>query len=526
MAKLTGLAKAMLGLLVGGAVVAALFTHGDRLKALISGVGTRTTTTTPGVTPPKPRPTGQVVIGLCEWPGHMPFVIANGNLTTQPGSAVANEGLDLKIVFIEDPVKKNQALLDGTVDAVWSTVDEMPINMATYRNANVVAKAFMQIDWSRGGDACVASAEVKAVDDLLGKKAAMLMFSPEHTLFEFMITNSRLTATQLTRIRADAAFSPDDPLFARKQFVDKKVDVACVWEPDVSLAITSRPGAHRLFSTEDASELIADVLLVRQDLLDSKPALLEKIARLWFAGVEKAEADREAAAKFISSVVPRFRDELGREQTLRSFQWVRWSGLADNVKFYGLDATRPAFDRIYNQADAIWVNYPQAEIKDRFAPVTLRDERIIRRIWETAGKKLPVARAEKYQDATALTGTAIFAKPISINFRGGSFDLDAEAMAVVNSELLPQLEIAKSMYLRVEGNTDSHGSASVNQKLSERRAKAILEYLVSRGIDRSRIVARGNGASRPVASNRTAEGRAMNRRTEIMFIPAKRNPPS
>jgi NitT/TauT family transport system substrate-binding protein len=522
MTKLTGLAKAMLGLVVGGAVVAAFFTHGERLKALVTGVGATKPekTATPAS---KPRPPGQVVLGLCEWPGHMPFVLANGGLTTQANSAVAGEGMDLKIVFIDDPVKKAKALIDGTIDGVWSTVDELPIAMSTYRGANVNVKAFMQLDWSRGGDACVATAEIKTVEDLLGKKSSMLMFSPEHTLFEFMITNSRLTPAQLTRVRGDVTFSTEDPVFPRRQFVDRKVDLACVWEPDLSLAVTSRPGAHRLFSTADATELLADVILVRQELLDEKPALLEKLARAWFAGVTKAEADRPAAAKFISSTVPRFRDELGREQTLRSFEWVQWSDLGDNVRFYGLDGGKPAFDRVYNQADAIWINYPQADIKDRFAPVALREDRIIRRIWDTSGRKAPT-RTEKYQEATALTGSAVFSKPIAINFKGGSSDLDAESMAVLNSQLLPQIEIAKGMYLRVEGNTDSVGSASSNQRLSERRAKSIADYLVSRGVDRTRIMARGNGSSRPIASNKSPEGRALNRRTEVLFIPAKRPP--
>jgi OmpA-OmpF porin, OOP family len=79
------------------------------------------------------------------------------------------------------------------------------------------------------------------------------------------------------------------------------------------------------------------------------------------------------------------------------------------------------------------------------------------------------------------------------------------------------------MYIRVEGNTDAVGDPTANQQLSERRAKAIVDYLVSRGVDLSRIVARGNGAAKPIASNSTPEGRARNRRTEVLFIPA---PPS
>ena len=73
-----------------------------------------------------------------------------------------------------------------------------------------------------------------------------------------------------------------------------------------------------------------------------------------------------------------------------------------------------------------------------------------------------------------------------------------------------------SLHVVVEGHTDSIGSDAYNQKLSERRAKAVRDYLVREGIDASRITTRGYGKSRPVASNDTAEGRAQNRRAEII----------
>jgi outer membrane protein OmpA-like peptidoglycan-associated protein len=91
-------------------------------------------------------------------------------------------------------------------------------------------------------------------------------------------------------------------------------------------------------------------------------------------------------------------------------------------------------------------------------------------------------------------------------------------MNILNNQLMPQLEMARGMYVRVEGNTDNVGSKSRNQVLSEERAKAIVDYLVSRGVEPARVVARGNGDSKPVASNKTADGRASNRRTDILFI--------
>jgi outer membrane protein OmpA-like peptidoglycan-associated protein len=63
------------------------------------------------------------------------------------------------------------------------------------------------------------------------------------------------------------------------------------------------------------------------------------------------------------------------------------------------------------------------------------------------------------------------------------------------------------------------GDGAMNQMLSERRAHAIVDYLVMRGIARNRLIARGNGMRNPVMSNRTAEGRWRNRRTDVLFIP-------
>jgi outer membrane protein OmpA-like peptidoglycan-associated protein len=83
---------------------------------------------------------------------------------------------------------------------------------------------------------------------------------------------------------------------------------------------------------------------------------------------------------------------------------------------------------------------------------------------------------------------------------------------------LPQLEIARGMSVRIEGNTDSFGDRAGNQALSEQRARAIVDYLVARGVPTQRLIARGNGSANPVAMNSTTEGRALNRRTDVLFI--------
>jgi outer membrane protein OmpA-like peptidoglycan-associated protein len=70
----------------------------------------------------------------------------------------------------------------------------------------------------------------------------------------------------------------------------------------------------------------------------------------------------------------------------------------------------------------------------------------------------------------------------------------------------------------LEGHTDDTGSDALNQKLSEERAAAVKNFLVENGIDDSRLSSKGFGESAPVDSNKTAKGKANNRRVEVKLV--------
>ena len=74
-----------------------------------------------------------------------------------------------------------------------------------------------------------------------------------------------------------------------------------------------------------------------------------------------------------------------------------------------------------------------------------------------------------------------------------------------------------SSTISVEGHTDNVGNAAANKKLSEQRAKAVLDYLVGRGVDKKRLKSVGYGLTKPVADNKTEEGRSKNRRVELVI---------
>ncbi|HNC97874.1 MAG TPA: OmpA family protein, partial [Myxococcota bacterium] len=72
--------------------------------------------------------------------------------------------------------------------------------------------------------------------------------------------------------------------------------------------------------------------------------------------------------------------------------------------------------------------------------------------------------------------------------------------------------------LEVAGHTDSDGNDNFNLELSQRRVEAVLQYLVARGVAPERLVAKGYGESRPVANNRSPDGKAKNRRVEFQIL--------
>ncbi len=105
-----------------------------------------------------------------------------------------------------------------------------------------------------------------------------------------------------------------------------------------------------------------------------------------------------------------------------------------------------------------------------------------------------------------------------ILFDTGRANIRPESTPVLN-EIAEMLEDHAELRIRIVGHTDDTGSADTNQKLSEKRAESVREYLIkTEGIDGSRLEATGMGPSEPVADNATPEGRQQNRRVELVRL--------
>ncbi|MCB9528109.1 MAG: OmpA family protein [Myxococcales bacterium] len=106
----------------------------------------------------------------------------------------------------------------------------------------------------------------------------------------------------------------------------------------------------------------------------------------------------------------------------------------------------------------------------------------------------------------------------SIEFERGSDALLAAGARVLDDVVL-SLQAQPEVRVRVEGHTDDVGDDDVNLRLSQRRALAVVNYLVGMGIDRARLTYEGYGETRPLLPNDSPENRARNRRVEFLALP-------
>ena len=105
-----------------------------------------------------------------------------------------------------------------------------------------------------------------------------------------------------------------------------------------------------------------------------------------------------------------------------------------------------------------------------------------------------------------------------VNFAPQSYELTDESKTILDEAAILINASPELQKIEVQAHTDSKGSEKYNLKLSEQRAASVMEYLVSRGVEPSRLISKGYGESQPIADNSTEEGRAKNRRVELKVI--------
>ena len=462
-------------------------------------------------------------VGVVTWPGYAGGIVANNGFTPNKDCIYwKTHKLLVEFMLMEDVDVRAKAFAAGGadgVDVVWSTVDFWANELPGFIKSGVGARAIMQVDWSRGGDAIVADRSITTIEDLKNKRISLALFTPSHWLLEHNLQNSSLDETEQAQVVKNIIgknASPD----ARADFVAGKVDAAVVWEPDVTEALQKRPGSHILVSTQTAANLIADLMVAREDFIKAHPDVIRAFVQGWMEGTQEANRKPDQVVKLLMDNEPLYK-ELGEQATRAGLPTVKWADLVDNTLMFGLDGSEPQFDSIFKEASTAWVK--RGYISQQVQPAQAKDDSFLKAIYTG----MPAdARPKASQGIISvppptpgqMAGKAVVTKPVNIFFAPGSADLDENAKQVLEEQVktLPQ---TLNAYIRVEGNTDNTGNSQANISLSEARARAVIDYLAARGVERTRFIAKGNGPNKPVATNGTNDGRAKNRRTDIEVVP-------
>ncbi len=477
-------------------------------------------------------------VSLVSFHGYAPALVANGNsLTTQPGSIYAKKGANIQFVIQDDIPTLATIFESGAAQCAWRTSDFWAQEQPNLRNAKLDARAVMIVDNTQGGDAVIArDAQVRSIEDLAGRSVALLQFTPSHGMLIDAIENSSLTARKKESVKTVFINVEEGTAGVRAAFESDNVDAAVLWDPDLSLALRNVKGAHVVYSTKTATNLIFDVMVCDTRILDSAEgqAMVQKFVEGWMEGVETARADPDNAVEALVNTQEFFKllaDKEGRPFIKSLFGNLVWTGVEDNARILGLAGGPNHYERVYRRFDEIYrkagalanPNSPVITPQDSF------DYRYIKAILaRNSAASAAAAKPKETFSQTALQEAAmtdaIVTKPVMVGFASGSSDLTKRAQKTVDTEMVPFIENNGRAYFEVSGNSDSTGAREVNMRLSEARARAVVEYLAGQWeFPRERFKIIGNGPDRPLCNeaNAAAEGlsmddcRAMNRTTRV-----------
>jgi NitT/TauT family transport system substrate-binding protein len=232
--------------------------------------------------------------------------------------------------------------------------------------------------------------------------------------------------------------------------------------------------------------------------------------RGWLDGATEANRDQATTVKLLMDNEPPYKQG-GEDVTRDGLGKVHLATLADNVEMFGLDGKPAEFDRIFKDAGQTWLRL--GYIQNNLPVTDAKDDEFVRDYNNEMHVTVPTETVKPEPPKTHV----IASKPVKIQFPTGAAALDPNAKTILDDQVVSLAKSTLGSYIHIEGNTDSQGNPEKNVALSKQRAESVRAYLVSKGIDANRLKAIGNGQTKPVADNSTEDGRARNRRTDIVI---------
>lgn len=307
------------------------------------------------------------------------------------------------------------------------------------------------------------------------------------------------------------------------------VDAVATWTPgDVNVAV-KKGGLVTIANTKQyASQMPNQTIAIKKWANDHRTDVENMIIALAQAGDQvRSFNDAKAFAAKVSAEVYNEQDAAywlkyynGVEEKDMEGQKVNLGGsavfnLQDMANTYGLGADKiDRYKAVYNTFGSLMVKmYPS--LMPSFMPYEKAVDKSFLFSVLANHPELLEGKAITTTYASEIT-SAVSSRSYSIEFETGSAQIRSSSFRLLD-EIFESAVVAEGLKVGVYGHTDNSGSDAVNIPLSEKRADAVRDYLIKKGLVTNRVEAKGYGATKPLADNSSEAGRSQNRRVEIVL---------
>lgn len=434
--------------------------------------------------------------------GWMPIVWGNGGMFgTDESEFYKRFGVKLKILNMDDfnacratlknglPDDKNISNKDAVM--AFCTLDSYPVEASSSGDMQGMSY-FMIHNFSAGADAIVVRSNINTVADLRGKKIAYSEGTAGHSLLLNTLETSGISGNEVTQVVTGYGNE------VAQAFNANQVDAAVVFTPDDELCLKEVRGSKILISTKEINTLITDGFLAKKSWIDANPDLVKNIiqALLW------ANSEITNNQTVYNNACKCFSDNFGvpLEDVIATGKKINFATLDDNINWFGFnsDYTGVTASSLYTKMCVMYSNIGLTKSPMSWNKISY-DKYIDDLSMSNNIGNIQVANATKMRTFEVPTKelntkAAISDKQVSIEFPTNGYTLDENARTIIDREFLPIAQAFNGIRIRIEGNTDNTGKYDSNVALSEKRAQAVVDYLVRmHGFDRNQFIVIGNG---------------------------------
>jgi len=449
---------------------------------------------------------GKIHIGYDNWVGYFPLC------SKEMKKRLRQKGYMLECVDDKANYKERYSKLkSGELDFAVGTVDSYIINGDSYDYPGTIVAV---LDESKGGDAIVAlKSKINSLDDFKTNEGYKIAFTPDSPSHHLLKAISVHFDIEKLRMGAGGAVKTDGSSDALKKILNKEVDAAVLWEPDVSKALADKE-IGRVIGTEDTSNLIVDILIVGRKFSKNNPQIVELLLREYF---QTLKFYRENQKEYISNISDAY--DIKKSDVKALLKGVKWASLTDNVETWfgatqGTSLQEEALVETIESTVSILQEFGSIKHNPipNGDPYRITNANFTKNLYDKMQQFGRGKVTNSGQDEDSIT-KPFSSLPINVwsglrdvgtlkirplVFASGTYNLTLEGkseldIAVDNLKHYPNFRV------EIRGHTGMRGAKEANQVLSQERAEAVKRYLhVTYGISSNRMRAIGFGGEQPL----------------------------